>query len=56
MKECPECQVMIETCSCGVWDCGFYLHLAKDCPSERGIKRREELEYREAAKAEEGRR
>lgn len=46
-QNCPECGILVPTCSCGIWDCGFYAdHLGLDCPSERGIQYREKIKNR----------
>lgn len=44
-RKCPECDITIPMCSCGVWDCGFYSHLGSDCPTERGASYRRQLEF-----------
>jgi hypothetical protein len=46
-EACPECGVMVPTCTCGVWGCGYNYHLRVDCKSPAGDAYRKEIADRE---------
>ncbi len=40
---CPECQVEVPMCSCGVWECGLHGHYGSDCPTPSSIAYRRKI-------------